>query len=64
MDPGKREVWGVGKPLVDKVNLRVSARRGGAQTRVPGAAGQPTWGSAAWEGVSCNPLNKAEPFKC
>ena len=28
MDPGKREVWGVGKPLVDKVNLRVSARRG------------------------------------
>ena len=32
MDPGKREVWGVGKPLVDKVNLRVSARRGSTDT--------------------------------
>ena len=63
MDPGKREVWGVGKPLVDKVNLRVSARRGSTDTGSRGG-----WsthmGLSCVGGVSCNPLNKVEPFKC
>ena len=55
---------GGGEAISGQGQFESECEEGGAQTRVPGAAGQPTWGSAAWEGVSCNPLNKAEPFKC